>query len=239
MKKSVFRLICLICILAFVSVLATSCTERERINNALEKTNNLESLDCDLYWKVKIKDGTYREEYSVQEKLLINKNEMLVTSFPYGSDEKSTIYTNGKSVYLDNGEAVDLEEYNSKNVSLDNSLRGLLTAHPKQLFDLARVDNINGKTKLSVELESVPFRAVLDKFLTGIEKKLDMEKGDGVTVEYSDCSLEILVAEGYVYQVNVSFNVEKKTDDDVSKEVRLTLSLNINEPGKEVSVNKP
>lgn len=237
MKKTVFKLIALLCITAFVSTFLFSCTERKKINGALENTNNLESLDCDLYWSIKIKDGTYKEESKIREKILINGEEILVSSNEYGSDEKSVIYADGQSVYLGNGEQIALTEYNSQNVSLDNSIRGLLTTHPKQLFDLARVDNINGKLKLSAGLEPVPFRAVLDTFLTGAEKQLDMVSEDS-SIEYSDCQFEIIVSGDYVSQVNVSFTAEKKSED-LPKEARVTVSLNINDPGKEVIVNKP
>ncbi len=238
MRKIKTKLVILICILTFVSIFASSCTERQKINGAIESTNNLESLNCDLYWKISIKDGYRKKETNVQEQILINNDKILVSSHEYGSDEKSVVYADGKSVYLNNGETIVLEEYNSQNVSLDNSIRGLLTTYPKQLFELARVDNINGKLKLSVGLEPVPFRAVLDTFLTGIEKKLDMEPDDNVTVEYSDCNLEIVVVDGYVSQVNVSFAIERKSED-LPREARITVSLNINNPGEEVTVNKP
>lgn len=231
MKGNIIKLVAFVCLIALTLALATSCTERERINSALENTSSLEYLDCDLYWRVNIKDGIYRDEYKVQEKIIIDKENINVTSWHYGENDKSTTYTDGKNVYLSNGEVVTKEEYESKSVSLDNNVRGLLTTHPKQLFELARVDNINGKLKLSVSLDSVPFRAVLDTFLSGMENRLDMMKEEGCTVEYEDTLLEIFVLDGYVTQVNVSYTVEKKIDK-TSKEASVTLSLNINEPSK-------
>ena len=236
--KKLIRLIALICVLAFASGLFVSCTERVTINDALKSTSNLQSLDCDLYWKVKITSGTQKEDASIQEKILIKDNEILVTSNKYGSSIKATTYSDGEFVYQKNGEKIGIEDYNSKNVSLDNNIKGLLTTYPKQFFEFARVDNINGKLKLSVSLESVPFRAVLATFLTGVEKELGFEPGEGITVEYRDTSIEILVVEGYVSQVNVKFTAEKKSED-ITEEARVSVSLNVNNPGSDVSIIKP
>ena len=96
MKKTILKLIALACILALVSSFTVSCTERVKINSALKNTSSLQALECDLYWKVNVIDGSQKEEYKIQEKILISGKKILVTSGEYGRDEVKVTYSDGE-----------------------------------------------------------------------------------------------------------------------------------------------
>ena len=255
MKKRIFKLALAALTLSVFLIFAVSCSDSGKVNDALEDTRELEGVDADVYFNVYATHGSLSKRIQAVEHIVASGNQAVITVGEYEKAEK-TVYVNGADVYFD-GYRQNRSEYEMYNGSHTAFVYDLLNFQMDDiLFEKAEISESAGKFKVKKtfdeEEERELFNEMLKPFFNNIERRMNNLVGCGDCQRFSercdDCkfkdalyegtSLELVIKDGYVERIRVKFDMFA-TLDGVETTLNADIEMNINNPGKDVSVEMP
>lgn len=256
MKKRLISLLLALTILC-TGILFTGCgnektpeetkdkTTFEIINEALEKTENLESMAAEMKMEMNMaaEGMTMSIPMTMKLKAKDMKSEspiisMVVSMTMLGQDIDIEMYQEGQWAYMVMGDmkykanAEDMEsEYDYTEITDD-----MFQQIPEELLkDVELVKAEDGSQSVTIALPAEKFAEIYDDYIESVNSDTEIDLGE---MTITDPVVKITIANGYVTVYDISFKMEM-TVEGVSSSTEVKTTLTYENPGQEVTITPP
>lgn len=256
MKKKLISLLLALTILC-TGILFTGCnsentpevtkekTTFEIINEALEKTKNLESMSAEMKMEMNmVGDGiTMSVPMTVKLKAKDMKGSnpiisMVISMTMFGQSIDIELYQEDQWAYMVmedlkyKANAKDMESEYDYAESADDMLQKI----PEELLkDAKLVKAEDGSQSVTIAFPEEKFTEIYDDFIESVSSAAEADIGE---MKISDAVAKITIANGYVTGYDLAFTMEMIVED-TSSTTEIKATLTYENPGQDVTITPP
>ncbi len=254
--KNIFKIVFFSCLACLFVFFASSCSESDKVNDALENTRALDQISADVYINAYVKHGALQGRFKVSERIECAGD---IAKVEHSNQERTltnVVYTDGRYAYFD-GNKQNILEYNKYNGSYTAFTDSLLNFKMEQsLFEKIECNDAAGKLTVKKTFDEKAdkdaFDEIIKPFAAHIESRFNAnvscndcknlskrcEKCEIKNVDYDGLSIELLIKDGYVERIRMKVNMYA-TLASLDTVLELDIEMNINSPGSDVVVTLP
>lgn len=222
MKKRIFSFVLFSAMLLSLCLFTLSCGENSKINSAIEKTRDLDSMNADVYIAV---DGYLGSDYistDIKQAVSINGGRATI-SITKGDEKPKQVVFDGESVRVtENGKShtENAQEYMSKNGGYKELTQGLLISLHSSFFEDSEYEASGNKQQLELSIEEGLLPNVYSELWESILTVLASRGHDVKELVAGKCDVSISTYDGYATRIILDFTLD---NSDISLDVRIGL----------------
>jgi hypothetical protein len=220
-------------------------TTFEIINEALEKTANLESMAAEMKMEMTMaaEGMTMLIPMTMKLKAKDMKSEspvisMVVSMTMLGQDIDVELYQEGQWAYMVMGDmkyktdAKDMEGEYDYAESADDMLQQI----PEELLkDAELVKAEDGSQSVTISFPEEKFAEIYDDFIESVNSDTEVDVG---VMKIADPVVKITMSNGYITVYDIAFTMEM-TVEGVTSSTEVKATLTYEDPGQEVTITPP
>ena len=224
------------------AVLLTACGETPEalINDAIEKTAQLEALD--VFTDQNIKMSMMGTEMSMPVKTTVQlkgaEEYMEMQIIMMGIASTTVEYTDGEWVYINMDGTTYKQKKSDPSMSMFNagSVKTLLQVLPEDLLAECEIaKNEDGSKSVSLQIPADTFVALYDPMLKNLNQTVASPDED---VTHGDADVTLTVKDGYLVKYEMSYTVSLNVEGQ-SIGASMKVAVDINNPGQDVVITPP
>lgn len=252
MKKRLFSILCVICIVLFsgCSGASTGTTTSEKtsyeiIQEALDKTDKLDSMNMEMQMDIAISaDGQTMEmpmTVTLKGKDLNSSSPVIysqVSTSIMGQTTQIDMFQEGNWAYvtaMGQSFKTDISEGNPYDQT--GSAENIMMDLPQELLeDLPMVQNPDGSQTVTISIPNEAFSEIYGDMLESINSSSGA--GSAASIHIKDATVEITVENGYIAEYSMSFAMDM-TMSGVEANSTVTAGIVFHDPGQDVVITPP
>lgn len=246
MKKRIISLLLVIC---FLCAMLTACEETtsDMINNALKKTQALDSMNAEMHidMEMSMQGMTLSIPITAAIKAtgLQKENPTVLTDVSmsmFGQNIDVQLYQEGEWSYL----VIADMKYKAKTADLEGEydysgdVDSMLQSIPEELLkDVKAKKNDDGSQTVTVSIPDEQFSEIYSEFLKDINSTTGADV-DTTDLKIKDAVVTITVLNGYISVYDMELTMDM-TVSDVATTSKIKASVTYKDPGKDVQITPP
>ena len=246
MLKKIFSFVLVMCLVLMCGSL-TACNEDiySIINDAVEKTDDLDSMDAEMKIQMDIatEGMTLSMPVTVDMKAKgLNSDSPILSSdlsmTMLGQTMEMQMYQEGDWAYL----VIDEMKYKTSIAEAESEydysddIDAMLQEIPENLLkDVKAVKNDDGSQTVTINISDKQFAEIYDDFIEDVNSSSGTDVAD---IKISDAVVSITVADGYISVYDIKFKMEMEIEG-MKATADVKASVTYKNPGKDVTVTAP